>query len=51
MFTKCSFDETKNKFDEYREINFIKKLCEKLRDRTMEIINYEEKERNDTANW
>ena len=36
MFTKCSFGETKNKFDEYRERNFIKKLCEKLRDRTMD---------------
>ena len=28
----------------YREWDCIKKLCKKLKDRAMEIINYEEKE-------
>ena len=44
MTVKCLFDPTKNKHYYYREINCIKKLCKKLRDRAMEIINYEKKE-------
>ena len=44
MFTKCSFNETKNKFYRYRERDCFKKLHEKLIDRATEIINYEEKE-------
>ena len=44
MTVKCSFDATKNKHDYYRDRDCIKKLCKKLRDRAMEIINSEEKE-------
>ena len=44
MTVKFSFDVTKNKYDYYRERDCIKKLCEKLKDRAMEIINYQEKE-------
>ena len=44
MFTKCSFDEKENKLDYYREKNYIKELCKKLKNRAMKIINYEEKE-------
>ena len=44
MFTKCSFDETENKLDYYRGMNCIKKLCEKLKDHALKIINYKEKE-------
>ena len=44
MTVKCLFDPTKNKHYYYREIDCIKKLCKKLRDRAMEIINYEKKE-------
>ena len=31
MFTKCSFDETKNKLNHYRGRDCIKKLCGKLK--------------------
>ena len=41
---KCSFDATTNKYDYYKERDCIKKLCKKIKDRAMEIINYEEKE-------
>ena len=44
MFTKCSFDETKNKCGYCRGIDCIKKWCKKLKDCAMEIINYEKKE-------
>ena len=44
VFTKCSFDETENKLDYYRGIDCIKKLCEKLKDHALKIINYKEKE-------
>ena len=43
MFTKCSFDATKNKLDYYKGRDCIKKLCEKFKDQAMEIINYKEK--------
>ena len=36
---KCSFDATKNKYDYYRERDCIKKLCKKLKDRAIELIN------------
>ena len=49
MFTKCSFDATKNKLDCYREIDFIKMLCKKLKNHALKITNYEKK-RNDTTN-
>ena len=44
IFTKCSFDELKNKFNYYRAIDCINKWFEKLRDCATEIINYKEKE-------
>ena len=43
MFIKYSFDATKNKFDYYRGIDFIKELFKKLKDHATEIINYKEK--------
>ena len=44
MFTKFSFDVDENKFDYYREIDCIKKWCEKISNPATEIINFEEKE-------
>ena len=47
MFTRCSFDEKENKRNYYRKKDFIEKLCKKLKERAMKIINYE---KNDTTN-
>ena len=44
MLTKCSFDEKENKLDYYRGRNCIDKMCKKLKEHIMKIINYEEKE-------
>ena len=44
MFTRCSFDKTENKLSYYRGKYRIKKLCKKLKDCAMKIINYEEKD-------
>ena len=44
MVTKCSFDATKNKRDYGRGRACIEMLSKTLRDRAMEIINYEEQE-------
>ena len=44
MFTRCSFDEKENKLNYYRRKDCIEKLCKKLKERAMKIINYEEKE-------
>ena len=44
MFTICSFDKTENKLDYYRGIDFIKKLCKKLKFHVLKIINYKKKE-------
>ena len=44
MFTKCSFDATKNKIDYYRGIDCIKMLCKNIKDHALKIINYEKKE-------
>ena len=44
MFTKCSFDATKNKLDYYRGKDCIKMLSKKLKDHALKIINYKEKE-------
>ena len=43
MFTKCSFDKTENKLDYYRKRHCIEKLCKKLKEYVMKIINYEKK--------
>ena len=44
MFTKCSFDEKENKLDYYRGKDCIEKLCKKLKENALKIMNYEEKE-------
>ena len=44
MFTRCSFDKKENKLNYYRGKDCIKKLCKKLKERAMKIINYAEKE-------
>ena len=44
MLKKCSFNEKENKLDYYRGKDCIEKLCKKLKERAMKIINYEEKE-------
>ena len=49
IFTKCSFDEKENKLDYCRRKDCIEKLCKKLKERAIKIINYEKK-RNDTTN-
>ena len=49
MLTRCSFDEEENKLDYYKGKDSIEKLCKKLKERAMKIINYEEKN-NDDAN-
>ena len=46
VFTHCSFDTTKNKFDYYRSKNCMKIFCLDLREHAIKIINYEKK-RND----
>ena len=45
MFIKCSIDKKENKLDYYRGKDCIEKLCKKLKEHAMKIINYEEKER------
>ena len=44
MFTRCSFDEKENKLNYYRGKDCIEKLCKKLKEWAMKIINYEKKE-------
>ena len=44
MFTSCSFDEKENKLNYYRGKDCIEKLCKKLKESAMEIINCEQKE-------
>ena len=41
IFTHCSFDESKNKFDYYRGEDCMKKFCKDLREHATKIINYE----------
>ena len=45
MLTKCSFNKKENKLDYYREKDCIEKLCKKLKERAMKIINYEKKKK------
>ena len=49
LFTHCSFDTTKNKFDYYRDKNCMKNFCLNLGEHATKIINYEKK-RNETIN-
>ena len=44
MLTKCLFNKKENKLDYYREKYCIEKLCKKLKERAMKIINYIKKE-------
>ena len=44
MFTRCSFNEKENKLNYYRGNDCIEKLCTKLKEPAMKIINYEKKE-------
>ena len=43
MFTRCSFDKKENKLNYYRGKDCIEKLCKKLKESAMKIIDYEEK--------
>ena len=43
LFTQCSFDTTKNKFDYYRGKNCMKNFCLDLREHATKIINYGKK--------
>ena len=40
MFTRWSFDKKENNFSYYRGKDYIEKLCKKLKERAMKIINY-----------
>ena len=44
LFTQCSFDTTKNKFDYYRSKSCMKNVCLDLRQHAAKIINCEKKE-------
>ena len=44
MFTRCSFNKKENKLNYYRGKDCIEKLCKKLKERGIKIINYEKKE-------
>ena len=43
MLTRCSLDEEENKLHYYRGKHCIEKLCKKLKERVMRLINYKEK--------
>ena len=43
MSKRCLFDEKENKLNYYRGKDCIEKLCKKLKERAMKIINYEKK--------
>ena len=43
IFTSCSFDESKNKLNYYRDKDCMKKFCKHLREHATRIINYEKK--------
>ena len=43
IFTSCSFDESRNKFNYYRAKDCMKKFCEDLKEHATRIINYEKK--------
>ena len=45
LFTHCSFDATKNKFDYYRLLYyFVERFCKDLKEHAVKIIDYEKKE-------
>ena len=43
IFTRCSFDESKNKLNYYRGKDCMKKLCKDLKEHATRIINHEKK--------
>ena len=43
IFTSCSFDESRNKLNYYRDKDCMKKFCKDLREHVTRIINYEKK--------
>ena len=43
MLTRCSLDEEENKLHYYRGKHCIEKLCKKLKERVMRLINYKKK--------
>ena len=43
IFTHCSFDKSKNKFNYYRGKDCMKKFSKDLREHASKIINYEKK--------
>ena len=43
LFTKCSFNATKNELHYYRSKNCTKNFCPDLKEHATEIINYEKK--------
>ena len=43
IFTHCSFDESKNKLNYFREDDCMKKFCKDLRKHATKIIHYEKK--------
>ena len=43
LFTYCSFDESKNKLNYYREEDYMKKFCKDLSTHATKIIDYEKK--------
>ena len=43
LFTHCSFDATKNKFDYYRDEDCMKNFCQNLIEYATKITNYEKK--------
>ena len=45
IFTHCSFDESKNKLNYYREDDCMEKFCKDLREHSTKIINYEKKKK------
>ena len=44
MFTRCSFDKKENKPNYYRGKDCIEKLCKKLKESAMKIIDYGKRE-------
>ena len=44
LFTRCSFDNSKNKLNYYRGEDCMKKFCKDLRTHATKIINYEKKD-------
>ena len=43
IFTRCSFDESRNKLNYYRGKDCMKKFCKDLKEHATRIINYEKK--------